>query len=418
MLAREKNIVVIGLSDEDTAHLRLLMRKSAASLAYHWRWGTEENADLVVVDPSSFPGQMGWNRAMAGGRRCAVFSINEKVDNADLVLHKPLKQANLVEVLNQIGTVSGSAPKIVQQEDSFYDLGQLNSDFQMDDSGSMDLDFHDLPRTPPARGLEDMIKADQAQQQSAAKVGLHLDQNTQLEVTPERTTRSEARRLETPGAYVHDPAASGTYSAPPVKRSSFVNEDATRSTLGDFLHGTLLRAPVRLTLADGPSLTLDPKNKVFHSEGSLRALQVYVTRATARGEWQNLTTAELNEIRKTQPAQPYLKLEWLIALTQSGGRLASHLDPGGTYKLKLWPEVETDFPDHLRVAKAMMHPAKLNEIAAESGADMATVFDLVNAYAAIDFLEIKKRLPRHRDADEAPIRPGLMDRLKRPFGKN
>ena len=49
----DKNLVVIGLSDDDTAHLRLLMRKAGDQLKQRWRWGTEEGADLVIVDEAS-----------------------------------------------------------------------------------------------------------------------------------------------------------------------------------------------------------------------------------------------------------------------------------------------------------------------------------------------------------------------------
>ena len=63
-MTSDKYLVVIGLSEEDEAHLRLLMRRAAIDhLSHMWRWGTEDQADLMVVDPNSFAGQMARNRA-------------------------------------------------------------------------------------------------------------------------------------------------------------------------------------------------------------------------------------------------------------------------------------------------------------------------------------------------------------------
>jgi hypothetical protein len=108
-------------------------------------------------------------------------------------------------------------------------------------------------------------------------------------------------------------------------------------------------------------------------------------------------------------------LVWLDVLARSEGRLAPHLDPGGRYKLKSWPQIEHDYPNHLRIATAMTHPAKLNEIAAASGAPMGDVFAMVNAYDAIGLIDVERRLPRH---DTPASSSGLLARLRKPFGKN
>ena len=94
-----KRIAVVGVTDEETAHLRLLMRKAESELSHAWTWDGESNADLLVVDPSNFAGQMALTRAQSGGRRCAIFS-DVPAPEADLVLQRPLKLANVVEVLN------------------------------------------------------------------------------------------------------------------------------------------------------------------------------------------------------------------------------------------------------------------------------------------------------------------------------
>ncbi|MGH8042933.1 MAG: hypothetical protein ACREPN_12935, partial [Rudaea sp.] len=88
-MAIEKYLAVIGLSEEETAHLRLLLRKISGELKQNWRWGTEENADLVVVNPAELAGQIARNRAFSGGRRCAVFDNDEALRSGEIRLHKP-----------------------------------------------------------------------------------------------------------------------------------------------------------------------------------------------------------------------------------------------------------------------------------------------------------------------------------------
>ena len=99
----DKNLVVIGLSDDDTAHLRLLMRKAGEQLQHRWRWGSEEGADLVVVDTNAFAGQMARTRALAAGMRVAVITDDEAGSTQELCLHRPLKLQNVIDVLNGAG---------------------------------------------------------------------------------------------------------------------------------------------------------------------------------------------------------------------------------------------------------------------------------------------------------------------------
>ena len=75
-MPNEKVISVIGVSDEDAAHLRLLMRRAAGDLTHAWRWGVDTAADLLVVDNSNFAGQMARARGKVSGhgasRWCAT----------------------------------------------------------------------------------------------------------------------------------------------------------------------------------------------------------------------------------------------------------------------------------------------------------------------------------------------------------
>ena len=57
--AREKKVIaVVGVSRKGTPHLRLMLRKASEHLKFQWRWGVEDGADLVVIDPSTFSGKL------------------------------------------------------------------------------------------------------------------------------------------------------------------------------------------------------------------------------------------------------------------------------------------------------------------------------------------------------------------------
>ena len=119
--------------------------------------------------------------------------------------------------------------------------------------------------------------------------------------------------------------------------------------------------------------------------------------------------------RETQPARTYDELRWLIALLKSGGRLASRLDPGGTFHVSAQVRIDPLFHAHGVISAALAKPARLHELTATSGASMEQVFDVVNAYDAIGRLSWT---PRQRLAAEPPTetKPAAGGRFW-PFGK-
>jgi hypothetical protein len=414
----DQRIAVIGVSDEETAHLRLLMRKAQAELGARWQWGSESAADLLVVDPSSFAGQMARTRAQAAGMRCAVFS-DEAVAGNDLVLMRPLKLANVIQVLNDAAGRAMRVEGIEPQKQDFYMLDVSEGA----DASATDTIAHDAlgtaaiddatpsPERPgsAAPGLDELLKVDPAEAREAARVSATLDENTTVFGTSGPTARSEVRggglrpslRDEAPP----DPGS--------IRRGSGNN---ARHDLRAYLEGDLLGGPARIRVADAPALVLDPKLRMFHSEGRLAALEAYCRTPLRHSDFEPLTGAELAELRGSVPAQPYLRLVWLDALVHSNGQLARHLDPGGTYRLTRWLEIESDFSAYFRIASAMLQPARLHEIAAASGASMSDVFDAVNAYDAIGLIEWQPRAPRSHDAEEKTA-PGLFGRLRRTLRK-
>lgn len=414
-MASEKYLSVIGLSDEDTAHLRLLLRKIYGYLDNHWRWGTEENADLVIVNPTELSGQIARNRAFSGGRRCVICDENEPLRDGETRLTRPLKDENLVAVLNgtaEIGVGLG-APVLQQHGDDFYDLGTLDAQFELEDDESAQARTHRAEHTP-AVGLDELLKPDTAALKPQFSVPGGLNPDTTFEATSARSARGDQRVADSVrgfGRLARD-ESNGINTSAPVKRGQ-TPAPSKQYVLRDYLRNDLIGGPAQLALPDAPPLTLDPKTQSFHTTGKLPALAAYCTRDLPPSAWKRLTSNELAQIRSEQIAQPYSRLIWLDALLRSGGRLASHLDPGGRYKLKRSQHAEADFPSHARIIAALAAPAKVNEIASASGTPMEEVFDVINAYDAIGLIDMERRLPRHAE----PEPTGFLARLRKPFGK-
>ena len=413
VVASEKYLALVGLTEEETARLRLLLRMVSGQLENRWRWGTEENADLVIVDPAELAGQIARNRAFSSGRRCALFSEAEPLRQGELRLAKPPKAEDLASVLN--GTASGAesmSGTVLQQNDEFYDLDALRPEFELEDGDAVQTRAREQT---PAMGLDEFLKPDEAAKKPQFAVPIALDADTLIEGTSGPSDRSERRVADSVDGRRKTAPAEGINIGAPVKRG-VPTSDVSRHPLRDFLHGNLLGGPAAYTIDGAPTLALDPKEKLFHAAGPLGALKPYFKEPLVVSAWKQLTSADLAALRTSQPGRPYVKLFWLDALLQSDGRLASHLDPGGRYRLKSWPEIEPDFPQHLAIATALRQPSKLNEIAAASGAPMGDVFALVSAFDAIGLIEVERRLPRHEPQSPAPS--GLFARLRRPFGKS
>ncbi len=203
----------------------------------------------------------------------------------------------------------------------------------------------------------------------------------------------------------------------PFKRVLELESAAQPEALHAFLTRKLLGGPARMSIDGAPPLVLDPKHFCFHSRGGLKELEPYCRAMIQRSAWHPLTTAEVSQLRETEPARPYELLHWLDARIRSGGRLASHLDPGGTYRLTRAIDLGGDYPDAVNIAKAMMMPLRLHEIAAAAQVEMGQVFDTVNAYDAIGCVEWTPRQPRHSSPSDEGSRSKLLGKLKLPFGR-
>lgn len=417
-----KIIAVVGASDEETAHLRLLIRKAAPQLGHTWRWGSELAADFVVVDPSVFAGQMAATRAQASGVRCAILAASGTTDASYLVLHRPLKLPNVVSVLNEAAALTVSGATVTGQGDDFYfrelgDFARKGEPVQSQPAPLVDIwGVHDRSEHVPHGGIDEHIHGNPLDEPAPDPRAVKLAADTTYDATGAPSARAERRIVDKEvalhGGGVATPSIAGD-APPPLKRAP----DNDRHPLKSYLEGGLLGGPSALSAPGAAMLVVDPKPRHIHVEGGLEQLEPYCRDSIARSAWRAITSAELAQVRSSAEPRPYGDLLWLEGLMQSKGRLAPHLDPGGSYRIKRRVATTPEFHQHGAIADAMVELARLNEIAANSGAPMEKVFDVVNAYDAIGELEWKPRPPRHA-LPEAPSKSaGLASKLRWPFGK-
>jgi hypothetical protein len=415
----DKYLVVVGLSEEEEARLRLLMRRAAIDhLSHMWRWDSEDRADLVIVDPDDANGELARSRAYDAGKRCAVFG-NGELREGELRLARPMKLEGVADLLNEVGAATEFevAGAIIPSAQNFYSLEELDTpDARPEDDEveevELNLESGEQREAKPAQGLEDLLQPDSVAAKPGFGDSLELKDDALIESGRMVTARREKRVADAGSGLRRPDRAPGELNLSPPP--SLEPARLAPTTLRDYLRGNLLGGPATLALKGAPPLTLDPKARVFHSSSaSLHALLPYCKQALPQRDWHRLTTTELARVREEQPAQPYTRLIWLATLAQSGGRLGAHLDPGGRYRLKAGIHIETDLPTHARIGKVMCDMAKLNEIAAVSGASMAEVFDVINAYDAIHALETERRQPRHTEAPREPARGGLLAKLRK-----
>ena len=409
-MASEKYVALIGVSEEDTAHLRLLLRAVAGQLENRWRWGTEDNADLMIVDPSDLSGGIARNRSFSSGRRCALMSETEDLRDGEVRLTKPLRADALVSLLNtSSATAVSRSTEVNQFANDFYDVDNFSPTFELEDDDAAEARSRQREENP-APGLDELLKPDADAMKPQFAVPTMLDKDTQVSYASS-SLRSEKRVADSGKSFLKgDDKPEGINFGSPGTVS-----ETGAFPLRDYLEKNILGGPATVSLEGAPALTLDPKEKQFVAPGRLRDLAVYMQRDFARSAFRPVTTQELTRLRNEHGTHPYSRLIWFDVLTRSGGKLARHLDPGGRFRLKTFPHVEKDFPRHTGIVAALQQPAKLNEIAAHAHVAMGDVFDVVNAYDAIGLIEVERRQPRHSEPEQPT---GLFARLRKPFGRS
>lgn len=396
-MSRERIIEYIGGSEEERAHLRLLLRSLAPQLRSTWRWGSEDAADLLVVDPAVLAGEMARTRALESGVRCVVVTSTPGAVAGDFVLPRPLRVDDFRRVLEAASAAAESTAGPMVHGGDFYDHEPADGGAGDESwrAAFADFDF-DAPPPPPPPGLDEaeaLFRRDPLADKPSTLMPDPLDMKTAVEWTGEATSRSELRMTR---ADIR--SGGGAPNIDPAMRRIAPKED-TWHALVEFLGDGLLGGPSRIAPPDLPPLVLDPKERVYHCAAPLPALEPYCRLQMKRSYWLPLTGADLALVRGESDPQTYDRLRWLDALVRRTGSLARHLDPGGTYRLRQWFRIAQDYPRAYRISAALLRPARLHDVAAATGLPMAEVFDVVNAWDAIGYVEWT---PRERLRGEAP----------------
>jgi hypothetical protein len=162
------------------------------------------------------------------------------------------------------------------------------------------------------------------------------------------------------------------------------------------LEDLLAQEPAREGLlqlqADGlPVLLLDPRDRTWRSPVTLKNLGPWCARPLEPSDVTVLDEAQFAAAAGTLTAHPHARLQWLVHLLRSDGRLVTPLDPNGRFKLARWPQSEREFPKHFRIATMMLkEAAPLDEIAELAGATVTDVANFVNAYHALGYIECEE----------------------------
>ncbi len=426
-MSATKTIAVVGVSEESTAFLRLLMRKLSSKSTTKWVWGNEDGADLVIIDPTVLVGEGARIRAESAGVQYAVLLEADAVAEDTLVLRHPLDADQLAHVLAAATVTRQVDAAITHVDENFYEQQAPSWPEPTAQTPGGDIFAERMHQAKAAMlgvgavdGLEVVIKREKELRLQPDYRHFKLDEAT-VDGVGAATPGASNRRAESKAVDRGDLNAgfSNARDGSLMMNSALIGGAAEKEEgeIPFFFAADVLGGPAQIQLGNSPALTLDPKNEVFHADASLSALEPYCRGKLQRSAWKKLMTIDLNSVRASAPSRPYWHLSWLHALLQSNGRLGTHLDPGGTYRLKEQVFIEPGYRSHGMIAAVMDNPLRLNEISATAKVRMEAVFDIINAYDAVGKIEWtqRQRLNAQPTIDEK--KNGILDRLKWPFGK-
>lgn len=381
-MARELAIEYIGPSDEDRAHLRLLLRTLAGSLSVRWHWTEEHRADALFIDPATLAGQMARTRAQEGGARCILLGNVPGAARGELVLQRPFRADALRMALELVAAAGDlrSAPVAPTTPLALQPESEL--DLPAPDPGLVAVVPARTPRIPgPTHDdAEALFRRRVEVERPAACIAAPPLQQAGIAAGEAPTARSVLRGADVDGPVRVHPAAAGRGG----ERSAGIR-------LKDCLDGSAIGGPSRIEHEGLPTLVLDPKEQAFHADAPLASLLPWLRVPIDPRVLQPLTNTQLRQVREAQPARDYQQLRWLEALHAAGGQLPRRLDPGGSFRVVGSFEVAADFPAQQRIVRALASPIRLHELAAAARVPMAQVFDAVAALDAIGLIECRPR---------------------------
>ena len=401
-MSSTRTLAIIGASEETVAHIRLLLRIAGPRLQQRWELRDGDVADLLLIEPH---GDLGISaiqtRCEATGVPYAVLCDHDELVVHGMALRRPLKLDQLVAILNAAGRMRPETEVVAGLGADFYS-SELSDAIPV---GAADTTWDDRDDAVPDASAPRRSSSD-ADAIDAFDMLVHgdplaepvpeaplLNAKTGLERrvggdTSRSTLQRDAgtRAASLMGVTPVDVPPMGLDPLPSHLRNprNTAEEDVGGPMLPGLLREGALLSPVRLHAEGLPDVVLDPKAKRFFCADPLQDLLPYASASAAVVQRSGIVGAELQRIRDRQIARPFDELHWLFALAASHGRLDPGLDPGGSYAIRDPFAAAADLRAHAHITAAMTQPTPLHEVTRASGARMEEVFDIVNAYAAID----------------------------------
>ncbi|KFN43353.1 hypothetical protein [Arenimonas oryziterrae] len=326
-----------GFSRDEAAAVQSQFEQIRSRLGSDWAIEQEADAQVLVIDMDSMYGHMTWLKAHNSGKTTVGLTAGSRSET-DHVLTRPLSNDALIAVLEQI---AGQIPTATVQTDAL--AARITGQ-----QAAMP------PVSPRSTGQQPAMPPRPAEPAPAPVSPRTTGQMPAMGVDPVRTT--------------------GQMPAMPAREPA----------LADFLRNGALAGPVKLQLPGAPLLVLDPGSQTYLGGTPLKVFQPYAEAVVRADDFTAIDAGELKLLSgQLGGAQPFSRLAWLCALVGGKGVIAPGYDPNAQYKLVKWPQTEREFAKHFRIATVMMKgPARLTEIAEQSGVPLAEVTDFVNANLA------------------------------------
>lgn len=191
-MTNTKFIDCIGASDEDIAHLRLILRTAATQLESPWRWGPELKADIIIVDTRSLIGDSAFRRTLQRGIACAQIIEADAPEPDCRFLRKPLRREDVVGLLNGIGGSTIAPLTFLTQGDDFFDmdLGESNDAAELP---AIDVSWRRDAVEDQHEAFEALFRRDPLELKPQFLMPDKLETSVGVEYVRDTTARSETR---------------------------------------------------------------------------------------------------------------------------------------------------------------------------------------------------------------------------------
>jgi hypothetical protein len=365
-MMNEQVVEFVGGSDEEVAHLRLLLRRAAPQLRRRWRTRREGDSHVelfIVVDGEA---------ALEGGAR-QVRLLGPAVGPSGIKIERwPLKVPQIVDLLNGGEPVAASpappataAPAI--QHNIYDDLFEAEAAAGDWSAGEPDLIARELALMDEAEAFfRHDSRVAHREQLSAMRLG-----DAAVDATEGLTAATSSRQQR------RDPLA--------LSETAAGDREDARLPLTEFLTGSWLAGPSRLSTA-GFELTLDPLRRQYFANASLCVLEDCCRQPIARSAWRILTTTEFASIRQRNSARPYVELQWLCAYLDEQTLHSHPMQDGAAYRLREPLDLQRDYFRAGRVSRELIRGARLADIASTTRVALDDVRRIAAAFAAVGLL--------------------------------